>query len=113
MGKNPALTGIPAYTANRLGIALLIHIPFQEGYLRHSLEIFNYQITSLYKNTNQEFDLLVFDNGSCPQVIEFLKELYERKFIDWLNLSQHNLGKVGAWNWIFGSMPNELICYAD
>lgn len=112
-GANPAKAGIPAYTPQGLGIALIVYIPFTEGYFVNSLEILNYQIASIRATTVQPFDLLVFDNGSCPQVVAALKELYEDKAIDWLVLSQHNLGKAGAWNWIFGCLPNEWICYAD
>lgn len=112
-GKNPAKSGIPAYAPQELGIALIVYIPFTEGYFRHSLEILKYQIASIRETTSQKFDLLIFDNGSCPQVISELKSLYDQKWIDWLVLSQHNLGKAGAWNWIFASMPNELICYSD
>jgi len=112
-GQNPSKSGIPAYKPKQLGIALLVYIPFMEGYFKHSLDILNFQITSLYQNTKQPFDLLVFDNGSCSQVIDTLGDLHDGRYIEWLVLSQHNLGKVGAWNWIFGSMPNEFICYAD
>jgi Glycosyl transferase family 2 len=112
-GKNPAKNGLPAYTPHPLGVALITYIPFTEGYFEHSLEIFGYQLASLRASTSQPFDLLVFDNGSCPQVVARLKELYDQKQIDWLILSGHNMGKAGAWNWIFSSMPNELICYAD
>jgi glycosyltransferase involved in cell wall biosynthesis len=112
-GQNPSKSGIPAYKPKKLGIALLVYIPFMEGYFKHSLDILKFQVASLYENTEQEFDLLVFDNGSCPEVIEALGDLKCDGYIEWLVLSQNNLGKVGAWNWIFGSMPNELICYAD
>ncbi len=113
MGKNPSKTGVPAYVPKQLGIALLVYIPLLEGYFQHSLDILKFQIASLYQNTKQEIDLLVFDNGSCSQVTDALADLYDDRIVDWLVLSQHNLGKVGAWNWIFGSMPNDLICYAD
>ena len=112
-GQNPSKSGIPAYKPKPLGIALLVYIPFMEGYFKHSLDILKFQVASLYENTAQEFDLLVFDNGSCPEVIDALGDLKYEGHIEWLVLSQNNLGKVGAWNWIFGSMPNELICYAD
>ncbi len=112
-GKNPAKNGLPAYTPQRIGVALITYIPFTEGYFEQSLEIFGYQLASLKATTTQPFDLLVFDNGSCHQVVSRLKELHDQKQIDWLILSRHNMGKAGAWNWIFASMPNELICYAD
>lgn len=112
-GKNPAKTGLPAYTPHRLGVALILYIPFTEGYFEHSLEIFRYQVESLRAATTEPFDLLVFDNGSCPLVVSKLQELQASGWIDWLILSRHNMGKAGAWNWIFSAMPNELICYAD
>jgi hypothetical protein len=112
-GANPAKAGLPAYQSQRLGIATIVYIPSQEGYFENSLEILKYMLTSLRPATSQPFDLLVFDNGSCAKVVAELRSLYEQKQIDWLVLSRHNLGKAGAWNWIFAAMPNELICYAD
>jgi hypothetical protein len=112
-GKNPAKSGIPAYSPKELGLALITYIPFQAGYFQHSLEILRFQIASVRETTPGEFDLLVFDNGSSPAVVAELKGLYSQGWIDWLILSRHNLGKVGAWNWIFAAMPNELICYSD
>lgn len=112
-GKNPAKNGLPAYSPQRLGVALIVYIPFTEGYFENALEVFQYQVASLRATANEPFDLLVFDNGSCAQAVSVLKSLHDRKQIDWLVLSGHNMGKAGAWNWIFAAMPNELICYAD
>ncbi len=112
-GQNPSKSGVPAYQPKQLGIALIVYIPFLKGYFNHSLDILKYQIASLYEHTNQDFDLLVFDNGSCPEVVNVLSDLSNENIIEWLVLSKNNLGKVGAWNWIFGSLPNEYICYAD
>lgn len=111
-GKNPAKSGIPAYTPRKLGMAIITYIPSIEGYFKQSLEILNFQIETIRAST-PEYDLLVFDNGSCSQAVTELQSLYERQWIDWLVSSKHNLGKAGAWNWIFAAMPNELICYAD
>jgi len=112
-GANPAKAGLPAYQPHRLSIATIVYIPSQEGYFEHSLEIFTYMIASLRAATDQPFDLLVFDNGSCAEVVVALRSLCDQKQIDWMIHSQHNLGKAGAWNWIFAALPNELICYAD
>jgi len=113
VGINPAKAGLPAYTPQRLGVALIVYIPVLEGYFQNSLEIFRYQLASLRSATRQKYDLLVFNNGSCPEASAALEALYQDGQIDWLIQSAHNLGKAGAWNWIFAAMPNELICYAD
>jgi len=112
-GANPAKAGLPAYKPQRLGIATIVYIPSQEGYFQDSLEILRFTLASLREATSQSYDLLVFDNGSCAEAIAELRSFYEQKQIDWLVLSQHNIGKAGAWNWIFAAMPNELIGYAD
>ncbi len=113
VGANPAKAGLPAYQPKRLGIATIVYIPSQEGYFENSLQVLKYTLSSLRHATRQPFDLLVFDNGSCAEVVDELRGLSDGGQIDWLVSSQHNLGKAGAWNWIFAAMPNELITYAD
>ncbi|HVN56300.1 MAG TPA: glycosyltransferase family A protein [Anaerolineaceae bacterium] len=112
-GQNPAKLGIPAYQPHRLGVAVLSFIPTLEGYFADSLAILKVQIESLRASTPGDFDLFVFDNGSCAAVQAELQALLQAGRIDWLLASRHNLGKTGALNWIFGAMPNEWIVYAD
>jgi hypothetical protein len=111
-GQNPAKMGLKAYQSKQLGVALLSYIPNQEGFFKDSLEIFIYQIASLRAATS-DFDLLVFDNGSCPEVREELLRLYGKGLIHFLVLSQFNIGKVGAINWLLSAMPNDWISYSD
>ena len=112
-GANPAKAGLPAYQPKKLGVAIIVYIPFTEGYFEHALEILNIQLKSLRAATPVPYDLLVFDNGSCAAAAAELQRLQKEGEIDWLILSRHNMGKAGAWNWIFAAMPNEMICYAD
>ncbi len=112
-GQNPAKDRLPAYRPPRLGIALVSYIPSPAGYYGHALEILKYQVASLHRSTDMDFDLLVFDNGSCNEVQAELLGLQAAGWIDFLVASRHNLGKIGALNWILAAMPNELICYSD
>jgi glycosyltransferase involved in cell wall biosynthesis len=57
--------------------------------------------------------LLVFDNGSCTEVQEYLRELQGRGVIQLLLASGRNLGKAGALRLIFGAAPGELVAYCD
>lgn len=111
-GQNPAKMGLPAYQPKRLGLAFLSYIPSQEGYFAQSLGILKYQVASIHHAT-QEFDLLIFDNGSCPEVQEELRRMQASGFIHFLLLSRFNVGKTGALNWILAALPNELIGFAD
>jgi hypothetical protein len=112
-GQNPSKDKLLAYQPPRLGVALLSYIPSPAGYYRHALEILKYQVASLHATTGIEFDLLVFDNGSCAEAQAELGRLHAAGWVDFLVVSRHNLGKIGALNWVLGGMPNELICYAD
>ena len=111
-GQNPAKMGLPAYQPKRLGLALLSYIPSQNAYFAQSLEILKYQIASVHHSTS-DFNLVVFDNGSMPEVQNELRGLQENGLIDFLCLSRFNLGKTGALNWILGALPNEMIGFAD
>ena len=84
-GQNPAKMGLAAYQPKRLGMALLSYIPSQTGYFAQSLEVLRYQIASIH-HTTKEFDLLVFDNGSCPEVQEELRRLQSEGLIHFLIL---------------------------
>ena len=59
------------------------------------------------------FDLLVFDNGSCPEAREYLVKEKEGGRIQYLILSEKNMGKGGAWNMILAGAPGEIISYSD
>jgi hypothetical protein len=114
IGQNPSKAkGSPAYKPARVGIATLTYIPALEGYFREALDVINVHLASLRASLDQDCDLHVFDNGSCPEVVDYLEDQWRAGLIDWLSLSHHNLGKNGALNWIFAAMPNEFIAYSD
>ena len=113
LGQNPSKDKLPAYRPARLGVALLVYIPSPAGYFEHALEILKYQIASLHHSTRMDFNQLLFDNGSCAEARTDLQALHADGWIDFLISSHHNLGKIGAINWILAALPNEWICYAD
>jgi hypothetical protein len=113
IGQNPARRSIAAYTPARLGVASLVYIPILEGYFADMLPVVELHLRSLRQNTAEEFDLLVYDNGSCDAVKDRLLEWQKQGLIDWLVTSQHNVGKTGALNWMIAAMPNELLVYSD
>jgi glycosyltransferase involved in cell wall biosynthesis len=113
IGQNPAKLGLKAYQPQKLGLATITYIPSCDGYFRDSLAIFKIMLESLHQNTSEAFDLLVFDNGSCPEIQDELLRLHHQGAINWLYFSRDNLGKTGAQNWIFSAMPNEWIGYTD
>ena len=113
VGQNPAKFVSSVLRPAPITVALLSYIPFLAGYYEQSLEVFKLELKSILENTVRPYDLMVFDNGSCPPVIAHLRELKEKGLIQFLILSSKNVGKVGAWNMIFKAAPGEYIAYAD
>lgn len=113
VGQNPAKS--IRYVANpeRVTVAVTSYIPFLGGYYAHSLDVLRVCLGSILSNTGQPYDLMVFDNASCPEVVNYLETIRDQGQIQFLYLSNKNVGKVGAWNAIFGSAPGEFIAYSD
>lgn len=112
-GQNPAKLIEEISQPEKITIALVSFIPFLEGYYAESLEVLRRCLESIWENTELPYDLLVFDNASCPEVRAFLTAARDRGRIDFLVLSDKNIGKGGAWNFIFAAAPGEFIAYAD
>jgi len=113
VGQNPAKFVKEVARAARVTVAVLNYIPFLSGFYAEMLDVLKACLGSIYENTESEYDLLVFDNGSCSEVKQFLLDEHEAGRIQYLNLSEKNLGKGGAWNIILGGAPGEIIAYTD
>lgn len=112
-GQNPAKFVSKVAKPNNITVAVLSYIPFLSGYYEQSLEILKLCLRSILEHTDEPIDLMVFDNGSCKDVVEYLGEMFESDLIQFLLLSSRNLGKVGAWNMILSGAPGEWIVFAD
>jgi hypothetical protein len=113
VGQNPAKLIDTVAQPKPVTVALVTYIPFLEGYYAESLEVLKVCLGSIWENTDVPYDLLVFDNASCPEVSTFLADTYRKGQIQYLVLSDKNIGKGGAWNFIFGGAPGKFIAYAD
>lgn len=113
VGQNPAKNIDHVPQPQRVTVAVVSYIPFLEGYYQESLEVLKTCLGSIWENTDLPYDLLVFDNASCPEARAFLLEAQEAGRIQYLVLSDKNVGKGGAWNFIFSAAPGEIIAYAD
>ena len=113
VGQNPAKSIRHVAQPEKVTVAVTAYIPFLGGYYAHGLEVLKVCLGSILANTDQPFDLMVFDNASCPEAIQLLETLRDQGKIQFLILSSKNVGKVGAWNAIFGAAPGEYIAYSD
>ena len=113
IGQNPAKFTTEVAKPQNVTVAVINYIPFLSGYYAQSLDVLKLCLGSIVAHTDQPYDLLVFDNASCPEVIEYLQREKAADRIQYLVLSDRNIGKVGAWNFIFGAAGGEYIAYSD
>ncbi len=113
VGQNPIKAVESIAPPASVTVLVLCHIPFLGGYYAESLEILKLCLSSLQANTQAPFDLMVFDNGSCSEVRGYLLAEQAAGRIQYLLLSERNIGKPAAWNAAFSAAPGETVAYAD
>ncbi len=113
VGQNPAKFVKQVAKPERITVAVLSYIPFLSGFYAETLDVLKVCLASARKDAGLPFDLLVFDNGSCAEVQNWLLTEQRSGYIQYLILSEKNLGKGGAWNIILSGAPGEIIAYAD
>jgi len=112
-GQNPAKFVKDVAKPQRITVALLNYIPFLSGFYAETLDVLKVSLESMRKDAGLPFDLMVFDNGSCAEVRDFLVKEKEEGRIQYLILAEKNMGKGGAWNVMLAGAPGEIIAYTD
>ncbi|MEW6406504.1 MAG: glycosyltransferase family A protein, partial [Chloroflexota bacterium] len=115
VGHNPARFVEKVAQPAGITVTVVNCIPFLSGYYEQSLEVLKVVIESLNATREEDhpYDVMVFDNHSCAEVRTYLRESSEQGKIQYLVLSDTNIGKVGAWNYMFGAAQGEYIVFAD
>ena len=112
-GQNPAKSVKTVAKPERITVAVLTYLPFLSGFYEEGLDVLKVSLESMRKDAGLPFDLMVFDNGSCAEARDYLIAEKEAGRIQYLTLSEKNVGKGGAWNMILAGAPGEIIAYAD
>ena len=105
-GQNPAKFVKDVPRPERITVALLNYIPFLSGFYAETLDVLKVCMGSMRTDAGLPFDLMVFDNGSCPEVRDFLVKEKEEGRIQYLILAEKNMGKGGAWNVMLETFPD-------
>jgi len=115
VGHNPARFVEKVAQPAGITVAVVNCIPFLGGYYEQSLDVLKVVIESLDATREREhpYDVMVFDNHSCAEVRAYLQEAYVKGNIQYLVLSDTNIGKIGAWNFMFGAAQGEYIVFSD
>ena len=113
VGHNPARFIEKVAQPAAVTVTVVNCIPFVSGYYEQSLDVLKACLNSIHENTPESHDLLVFDNHSCQEVRKYLQDAYEQGVIQYLVLSDRNIGKIGAWNFMFGAAQGEYVVFSD
>lgn len=113
VGQNPAKNMQQVAQPAEITAAVVVYIPFLSGYYLQSLDVLKLCLDSLRNHADLPLDLMVFDNASCAEVRQYLSEEQQAGRIQYLVLSEKNIGKAGAWNHMFGAAPGKYVAYAD
>lgn len=113
VGINPARNRVTSYRPARVTVAMLVYVPYLEGYFRERLEVLKLSLASLIKHTQEPYDLMIMDNGSCPEAKAYLASLQDVGAVRYLLTAHENIGKVGALKVLFRAAPGEVIAYSD
>jgi len=113
IGLSPARKQLSDYRPARVTVCVLVYIPEWIGYYAYRFDVLKLCLQSIIKHTDITYDLLVFDNGSCSEVVDYLRSLQDQKIIQYLILSARNIGKIGALKIMFQAAPGEVVAYSD
>jgi glycosyltransferase involved in cell wall biosynthesis len=113
IGINPNRGQQSEYKPARITLAMLTYLPNQAGYFAERLAVTRLSLESLITHSPKPNDLIVFDNGSCPELVNYLCQLRDQGLINYLILSSSNIGKISALQLIFRAAPGEIVAYSD
>ncbi|HSB66023.1 MAG TPA: glycosyltransferase family A protein [Anaerolineales bacterium] len=113
IGINPNRGKLTNYQPARITLAMLTYLPNQAGYFAERMAVTRLSLESLLAHTPQPRDVLVFDNGSCRELVNYLCQLRDEDKINYLILSNENIGKISALQVIFRAAPGDLVAYSD
>ncbi|MGL3001279.1 glycosyltransferase family A protein [Flavobacterium sp. RSSB_23] len=76
-------------------VIIPVHIPNQEGYFKDSFKILQLCLESLLKTSHSKTYIVLVNNGSCIEVINYLDDLYQQGKIHEL-IHTSPIGKLNA-----------------
>lgn len=92
-------------------VVVVTHIPTNVGYFDQRFDILKLCLNSIFAHTDCAYDLVVVDNGSIPEVVNYLLSLKEENKTQHLILNSQNLGIGAAWKMGFGFAQGKYIAY--
>lgn len=105
VGVNPLRHSVAPVNAPDVVAAVITHLPELTGYHKERLAIVKACLNSMRDNAGIRCSILVWDNGSCEALKEWLRDHYHAQFQMW----GPNIGKSSAKAAILRMFPPETI----
>ena len=102
-----------AYAPKDVTVAVLVFVPHLSGYFERRFDILKITLASIIKHTDVPYDLMVLDNGSCLEVRDYLVAMQKKGLIQYLTLSDNNLGYAGGRNFLLSAAPGKYVALSD
>lgn len=95
VGSNPHKDKLQEESEYLHQVIIPVYIPNHEGYFKDSFKIFKVCLASLFKTVHDKTFITIVNNGSAPEIKEYLNGLYEQKKIQEV-IHSENIGKLNA-----------------
>lgn len=111
VGSNPNKGNVLAEQLKPIVLAVVTHLPnITTAYHSKRLEVVQTCLTTMRQNAQMETTFLVWDNGSIPE----LREWISGEFIPDVFIQSENIGKTAARTMISRMLPSEtILAYSD
>lgn len=96
IGSNPKKDNRIYSTSASHRVIMPVYIPNSEGYFKDSFEVLKVSLSSLFKTINSDTKISIVSNGSSIEVVDYLKEIFNKGLIDRLVINKENEGKMNA-----------------
>lgn len=118
VGRNPAKTAADGASLQvevppPVSVCLLTHVPFVAGFHAEQLDVVALAVMTAKANAGRPVHLVVVDNGSCDELIEWLTDSLDAGLVDQLMLNGRNLGKATAMSQAIFGAPGPDVVFAD
>lgn len=109
IGNNP-MNGKLAQALPPVVAAVITHLPNLKGYHAGRLEVIQTCLTSMRDNAEADLPFYVWDNGSCPELRDWLAGEFRPEYITFAP----NVGKSSARSSIVRAFPPKtVVCVSD
>jgi hypothetical protein len=109
-GHNPNKQFAPAAQITPIVMTCITHLPVLEGYHAERMEVVRTCLESMRKHAGGKYTTIVWDNGSCAELLDWLRNEYKPDIL----IQSANIGKNSATQALAGMLPPETIMtYCD